>query len=227
MEKLRNSVRVINLDNNKPLPRTNELWPNVSRCCILGGSGSGKTNVLLTILLHKKPLSSIYLCSRTSKQEKYELLKELVDKYNKKKSTITKIKFTEIQLENLLPPEKIDANSIIVFDDVLAETAQENKIALYFMRSRHFSISCFYLAQSYCKIRKSSGIRENFNYLILFKQDLVNLRQIYSEYISDITFQKFRELCHVCWREKFGFLVIDMENEKCKYKYKFEYNLLA
>ena len=66
------------------------------------------------------------------------------------------------------------------------------------------------------------GIRENFNYLILFRQDLVNLRQVFSEYVTDMNFDRFRNICNNCWTEPYGFLVIDVESEKCKYKKKFD-----
>jgi len=106
MEKIRNGIRVINLDNHSPSPRKSELWPNVIRACISGGKGAGKTNAVLNILLHKTPLSSVVLVSRTAYQEKYLLLKELIENHNKSKKR-NKIEFTEISLEELEPPENI------------------------------------------------------------------------------------------------------------------------
>jgi len=91
------------------------------------------------------------------------------------------------------------------------------------MRGRHCGISCFYLTQSFTKIPKSTGIRSNFNYFIIYLTDLVNLRQIYVENVNDMSFEKFRELCRKAWEEKWGFLVIDLESDKGKYKKNFEY----
>jgi len=92
----------------------------------------------------------------------------------------------------------------------------------FFLRGRHRDISCFYLSQAYTKIPKKSAIRSNFNYLVIFREDLINLRQLHMEYVTDLSFEKFKHLCNECWRESYGFLVIDMENEQCKYKKKFE-----
>ena len=91
---------------------------------------------------------------------------------------------------NLPEPEEIGKGSVIIFDDMLTE--KQDKIANFFLRGRHRDISCFFLSQAYNKIPKKSGIRENFNFLVLFKQDLVNLRQISTSRIRNRV--KFRRI---------------------------------
>jgi len=216
---LRNTISVINFDTHPKVKRVVEMYPNVLRCGIFAPSGGGKTNVLLTILVHMKPFWNIYLCSKTASQEKYNFLQDLVTSHNNKQSK--KIQFHKFTSCNNLPePEAIEKNSVIIFDDVLTEN--QSKIANFFLRGRHRDISCFFLSQAYNKISKKSGIRENFNYLILFKQDLINLRQIHLEYVSDLAFDKFKDICNICWRKPFGFLVIDVENDMCRYKRNFQ-----
>lgn len=215
------SIQILNFDKkNKVEKRVVSMFPNIMRAGILGPSGCGKTNVLMTILLHKKPLRDIYLCSKSINQDKYQILHNLIKKYNKSHSE--RIGFYEIlDLEKLPPPEKVPENSLIIFDDILTE--QQDKIATYFMRGRHRKLTCFYLAQSYTKIPKKSGIRENFNFLILFKQDTVNLRQIFNEYGGgDYDFKKFKLICKKCWEEPFSFLTIDMEGGQYMFRKKFE-----
>lgn len=226
-EKLKNTIEVINFDNEltKKKGRKVEMFPDVIRCGIFGPSGVGKSNLLLTIILHMKLVKNIYLCSKTDYQEKYQTLHELIYTHNQSRtSKRSRNKFHTIaQVEELPEPEDIEVGSIIIFDDILTE--KQDKIANFYLRGRHRDISCFYLSQAYTKIPKKSGIRENFNYLILFRQDLVNLRQIFAEYVTDISFEKFRSICNDCWREPYSFLVIDFENDKCKYKKKFEYGI--
>ena len=213
------TIKVINFDTTPREARKVEMFPNILRCGIFGPSGSGKSNALLTILVHVKPYTNLYLCSKTTYQDKYRLLDELIQNYNKKRRK-GKIKFKPISNTTDLPqPEDIEEGSTVIFDDILTEN--QTNVANFFLRGRHRGISCFYLSQAYVKIPKKSGIRENFNYLILFRQDLVNLRQLYNEYITDFSFDKFRQLCNHCWRQPFGFLVIDVDG-KCKYKNKFE-----
>lgn len=214
------SIKVINFDdegqNDKRLV---EMFPNIMRCGIFGPSGCGKTNVLMTILLHHEPVSSIYLCSRTAFQDKYQNLEKLVDSYNDRGNR--KIKFSKCTPDTLVLPEKVDEYSSVIFDDVLTEG--QDKIANFFLRGRHRKISCFYLSQSYTKIPKKSGIRENFNFLIIFKQDNINLRQLYNEYITDISFEQFRSLSTKCWKLPYGFLTYDSEDSS--YKLKFDHTL--
>ena len=213
------SIRVINFDRGKKPKRQVALFPNTTRCGIFGPSGCGKTNVLLTVLLYKEPLEAIYLCSQTASQPKYAVLRKLVKDHNAVKKN-TKIIYEEFTPTTLQVPEKLKANSVAIFDDILTEN--QDKIASFFMRGRHCNISCFYLAQSYTKIPKKSGIRENFNFLIIFKQDRINLRQIYAEHIvNGVSFQQFIDICTLCWQKKFGFLTIDLE-DGCKFRYCFD-----
>ena len=215
------SIEVLNFDKEiSSEKRVVAMFPNIMRAGILGPSGCGKTNVLLTILLHKKPMQNIYLCSKSVDQDKYQILGDLVDKHNKSTAG-KKISFYEIvDVEKLPPPEKVPENSLIIFDDILTE--QQDKIATYFMRGRHRKLSCFYLAQSYTKIPKKSGIRENFNFLILFKQDNVNLRQIFNEYGVAHDFKKFKQISQKCWSEPFSFLTIDMEGGQHTFRKQFQ-----
>lgn len=78
---------------------------------------------------------------------------------------------------------------------------------------RHKRIDCFYLSQSYAHIPKHI-IRENTNFLILFKQDVTSLKHIsnYFNISSDMTFDEFRTICNDIWENKYDFLVIDYES---------------
>lgn len=222
--KLRNSIQVINFDSKKISKRKVDMFPDVLRCGIFGPSGAGKSNVLLTILLHIKPFKDMYLCSKTYYQEKYQTLHDLVRTYNEgQKTKKTKINFHYVQVDSLPEPEEVEKGSIVIFDDILTE--KQEKIANFYLRGRHRDISCFYLSQAYTKIPKKSGIRENFNYLILFRQDLVNLRQMFTEYVTEMNFDKFKSMCNDCWSKAYGFLVIDVDNERCKYKNKFDFGI--
>lgn len=208
---------MLNFDTKPKCERAVEMFPDILRAGIFGPSGGGKTNILLTILLHIRSFKNVYLCSKTGFQEKYSLLRNLIVSYNKRKRGL--IKFHTLSFP-LPKPETIEKNSVVIFDDVLTEN--QDMIADYFMRGRHRGISCFFLSQCYTKIAKKSGIRGNFNYLIILRQDLINLRQIYVEYITGIHFDKFKNMCEMCWADAYGFLVIDVDNDACKYRKNFE-----
>lgn len=107
-------------------------------------------------------------------------------------------------------PNDVKPDSIMIFDDVACE--QQDNIRSYFAMGRHNSIDSFYLCQSYTRIPKHL-IRDNSNFIIVFKQDDMNLRHIYSDHVnSDLTFEQFHNICKACWKEKYGFVVIDKDS---------------
>lgn len=111
----------------------------------------------------------------------------------------------------ILPPKTAEKNSIIIFDDVSCDS--QSIIRDYFCFGRHRHIDCFYLCQTYSSIPKQL-IRDNANFIVIFPQDNTNLTHIYHDHVNvDMTFEQFRSLCVESWKDKYGFLVIDKDNE--------------
>jgi hypothetical protein len=85
-------------------------------------------------------------------------------------------------------------------------------------------IPFFYLAQTYSKIPKQL-VRDNANFLVVFKQDDKNLHHIFNDHCSaDMDFSEFRKIFHLCWNRKDdGFMVIDKTREidQGRYRYGF------
>lgn len=121
--------------------------------------------------------------------------------------------------DEVIPPTEAKRNSIMIFDDVICEN--QDNIRAYFCMGRHRGIDSFYIAQTYTRIPKHL-IRDNANFIILFKQDETNLRHIFNDYgvSGDMNFNQFRDLCNKCWKEKYGFMVIDMDSEVNKGRYR-------
>jgi len=71
--------------------------------------------------------------------------------------------------------------NLMVFDDLLLE--RQNKCKAYYTRDRHSNVDCFYLAQNYFKLPRQT-IRENANFICLFRQDRKNINHIYSDHVS-------------------------------------------
>ena len=122
--------------------------------------------------------------------------------------------YTFTNNSDVMQPDKAKKNSIMIFDDVACE--KQNNIRSYFCMGRHKNIDSFYLSQTYTHIPKHL-IRDNSNLIIVLKQDLLNLRHIYNDHVGcDMSFNKFIEICHECWSNKFGFLIISKDDEiKC------------
>lgn len=192
----------------------NSLFPNNIRCLICGPSGCGKTVVLYNLIVQKDGLkfTNLFIISQSLEQEKYRTLKDIFEQIE------------DVEL-NMFPtceltPNDLPIGSMIVFDDV----QNENNIAHFFSMGRHRNINSFYLCQSYSKIPKQL-IRDNANFIILFKQDDLNLKHIYRNHVgNDFTFQDFKNICHECWNEDYGFLVLDKQSpmNKGRYRYKLD-----
>ena len=89
---------------------------------------------------------------------------------------------------------------------------------------RHNNIDSIYIGQTYSKIPKQL-IRDNVNFLILFKQDETNLKHIYNDHVgSDMTFEKFKQVCGKAWKEKYGFLVIDKDQDLNNGRYRIKFD---
>lgn len=191
-----------------------ELLGGCKRGLIVGGSGSGKTNVLISLLEHPNGLrfENVYLWSKTLFQPKYEYLRKLLQPING-------LGYYEYgESSEIISPSKAKTNSIIIFDDVVCDS--QSVIRDYYCFCRHKNNDCFYLCQTYSSIPKQL-IRDNTNFLVIFKQDLTNLKHIYDEHVNvDMKWDKFQTMCSQCWETSYGFLVIDKDSEKTNGRYR-------
>ena len=195
------------------------LLPNSIRCIIAGGSGCGKTNLLMNLIMRSGFLNydRLHIYSKSLHQTKYQLLQDWALWINKNANDQI-ISFHSdgniISVEDLNPAQR----TVIVFDDVMLE--KQSPIEKYFSQGRHGGADCFYLCQSYFRIPKQA-IRDNANLLILFAQDAKNLRAIHDTFVSgDMNFNEFRQFFRSCTGRKYGFAVIDLSREIDNGKYR-------
>lgn len=195
-----------------------ELLPFSCRCLIVGGSGSGKTNLMISLLEHPNGLKyeNIYVFSKSLFQEKYVNLKK----------TISKIKgmkfFSYSNSDDVIDPSLALPNSIMIFDDIA--TAKQGPVRSFFCMGRHRSVESFYISQTYSFI-PLQNIRVNANLIVMFRQNLTNLRHVFNDAVSpDMSFEKFCQMCSECWNERYSFVVIDLDSEIDKGKYRRNFN---
>ena len=143
---------------------------------------------------------------------------ECVAKEMNKKSDIECYFFdnsSEVPDPRELNPEN---KNVMVFDDLLLE--KQNACEKYYVRGRHSNVDCFYLSQNYFKLPRQT-IRENANFICLFRQDLKNISHIYSDHSSsDMKQEEFREMCKKIWEKPHDFAVIDLTRDKDEGKYR-------
>lgn len=196
----------------KTVKRHGNLLPNQIRCIMVGPSNCGKTNVLIGMIINPNGLffENLYIYSKTHNQPKYQYLKQILNNiagYFEFKNT-----------EEIIPCSQAKPNSIFIFDDVVCSS--QSNIREYFAFGRHGQVDCFYLSQTYSSVPKQV-IRDNANLLVVFRQDETNLKHIYGDHVNtDMNYQEFVAICRECWKNRYGFLIIDKESDINKGRYR-------
>lgn len=196
------------------------LFNDSLRLIACGRSGCGKTFAVLSLLYHPNGLKfeNVYVYCKSLFQPKYVYLKKILDS----------IKGINCYLfsnnDDVVSPDNVRPNSVFIFDDVICD--KQNNIKLYFSMGRHRNVDVIYISQSYAAIPKHL-IRENANFIILFKQDDMNLKHVYDDFCvsADMSFDRFKEICKKCWNEKYSFFSIDLERSKNEGKYRKNFDI--
>lgn len=174
------------LDNNKS-PTVDATGINYgSHTLIVGGTGTGKTNLLLNFIL-KSPntFQHIVICNRSIKEPLYEALEKQLGKQGK-------ISFFTLQTlpdVNVLSSMREDPEKdqwLVIFDDVVADLADkklEKKMSQYVITARKLGITSFYLSQSFFQFPKM--VRKNITHLMLLKlSGARDLKLVLSDFAS-------------------------------------------
>ena len=205
-----------------PPKRHGNLLPNHVRAIICGPSNSGKTNLMLNLLTNESGVrfANVYVFSKSLYQSKYKLLESIIQ-------DLPEIRYFAFSENDQVPhPSDLEPNSVMIFDDVSCE--KQNNIRNYFTMGRHNDVDTFYLCQTYSRVPKQL-IRDNANFIVLFKQDEKNLRHVYNDHVNtDMSFSTFKEMCSTVWNEGHkSFIVIDKEKDihEGRYRYGMDVNL--
>ena len=163
------NVSMINFDDyvNENKTDYNENWPYTPdhpyRILIIGGSGSGKTNILLNLIENQPDINKIYLYTKDPYEAKYLYL------INKKGVGINHFNDPKAFIEYSNDMRNVDKNIddynpdkenqiLIVFDDMIADmihNKQLNSIVTeLFISGRKLNIYVFLLPNQTYKIQK-------------------------------------------------------------------------
>lgn len=219
MDKIKNYYLEIKEEKKKEDKNyKNHLILPSSRIALIGGSGVGKTQFLMNFLERVgSKFYAIYIYTTDPEEKLLKLLKE---------------KIPEVIITNNIEdiPELVEFEDdktdekLIVFDDFITLNNKEmKKLEKYAVASRKFGFTCIFMAQNYKQIPKT--ISRNLNYIVLFKiTDNTTLRSIlYNHNIHDIAKEKLRKYYDISTRDKFNFLLLDLnpENKKIAYRHNF------
>ena len=185
---------------------------------IIGGPGSGKTNVLINLINEQNDIDKIYLYARDLSEPKYEyLIKKREDAgikhLNNPKAFVECSNTMDDVYENINdynPSRK--RKILIVFDDMIADIMTNEKFKAVvkesFIRCRKLNISLIFITQSYFSVSKDERLNST-HYLIMKINHKKELQNISINNSADIDCKNFMKIYRECTKEPFNFLTID------------------
>jgi len=197
------------------------ILPN-SRIALIGGSGVGKTNVLMDFL-HRKNGAFYDIIIYTSNADE-PLLKQL-------KEDIPEVQiYTDIEdVPDLKTFNTNDAKreKLIVFDDFITLKKKDmKKVEEYAIASRKYGFTSLYMLQNYTSCPKL--IMRQIEYFILFKlNDTTTITNIIRNHnIDQIPKETFMSMYLHATRETRQFFMLDIKNPDPKYRYRINFTTL-
>ena len=215
---------MINFDEytNENKIKHNPNWQYIPdhpcRILIIGGSGSGKTNTLLSLINNQSDIDKIYLYAKDPYEDKYQFLTKKresigIKHFNDPKAFIEYWNDMHDVYQNIndYNPDK-ENKILIVFDDMIADMINNKKlnsiVTELFIRGRKLNISLVFITQSYFKIPKD--VRLNTSHFFIAKiPNKRELQQIAINHSSDINTKDFANIYRKCTSEPYSFLVND------------------
>jgi hypothetical protein len=211
-------------------PHSSTIPKHPYRLMISGSSGSGKTNLLLNLILspqfYRDFFKNIIVISPNVHNDlSYKHLEKYVESTLKRKKKSERVRYfvyatfdsnemmeimddlaaAKQSLGDKLPP------TLFVLDDVIDDKHFLNSkfFSMMWTRSRHFNCSAIVCSQSYMRVPRTA--RLNMTNVVLFKPaNASEIKRVYDELVIDMSYDVFEKLCELVYSEKYKFMVFNM-----------------
>ena len=203
---------MINFDNyvNEDKTKHNKNWPYIPghpyRILIIGGSGSGKWNLLLNLRENQPDIDKIDLYVKDSYEAKYQYLINKresmgINHFNDPKAFIEYSNDMHDVYKNIDDYNPDKENKILIVFDMIADMIHNKKlnsiVTKLFIRGRKLNISLVFITQSYFKVPKD--VKLNTSHFFLAKiPNKRELQQIAIIHSSDISTKDFKNIYKKC-----------------------------
>ena len=198
----------------------NELLPRLpTSICVVGKSGSGKTNAIISMLTNKKMLDDvfdfIYLFSGIKPDP------ELIEPLKLPKHQVFN-NFEEDDIKRIMDKmeKTVEKNGmsktpsvLFILDDILGKPKflKSSTMSKLITTNRHMNISVIILSQYFRKL--SPVIRTNCSFYMIFPSSMVELEKVSDELCPpNMSKRKFIEIMQFATSDKYNFISI---NTKC------------
>ena len=183
------------------------------RWIISGGSGCGKTNLLLNFIYRMAEYDKLYLYTKHPQQQKFQDLIQCFIDTGREDDL-----FVGTSSDEIVPPEDMDSElqSIVVCDDLLLD--DQTPIIDMFIRGRHANTSVIYLSQAYFRVPRA--IRLQANYFSIFECGRREMLSLYQELGNDLDQTQFFDRCKNAMCYSYSFLHVDKCTKVRKLRYR-------
>ena len=185
---------------------------------IIGGSGSGKTNVLLNLIKEQDNIDQIYLFAKDLSKARYEfLIKKREDvgikccnDPNAFSECSNRMDDIYQNIDDYNPSRK--RKILTVFDDMIADIMTNKKFQVIvkelFIRRKKVNISLLFITRSYFPVPKDV-IKFNILFDYEDQQQKRITKNIAINHATDIDYNNFVRIYRECIRKPYSVLTID------------------
>ena len=193
-------------------------WP--FKWCLVGSSGSGKTNFSLQVIRHAHRLFDQVPTKIIIVYKEYqEIYNQFNDHIPTELFNEDEVDFEEITKEN-------KENLLIICDD-LYYSKKINEVAEHFLiKGRHRNTSWLVLTQSIFNHPALKNISRNSSHITMFKSVRLNEPHIFFSQLRPKTSKVLQDIYSKATENSYSYLDIDL-SQTCPDKYRYKTNLFS